>query len=315
MENKLLNTENELRAIKTFSAPGQLTIPELIYEKVIEVAEQKAIVASRVNIVEPKGLLKVLANMSTTPAKIADELTNAELQALIKNLDYKSTNITQARLLSAIESSKQYMENGISDEFREYLKQELANDLLLGIEDYMFNTHKLGTYGEILIQNIFTYNSENANRKIEDIAEITSASATSLSYTNLEEAYDKFANHSGNLSEDAVWVVENIKMLSSIKDDSGQSVLKRENRVPYSVGSVFGIPVFKTAKFTTGQKAGAVLMNPKKAYLTVVKKEANFVHAKPDTYTGLNGSDVFIGDVYVGGSVVNPRAIVILKTA
>ncbi len=308
------NTQIEIRAVKTDATPGQQTIPTIIYDKVIEVAEQKASVASRVNIVDTKaGPLKILANMSTTPAKVIDELSNQELQALIKNLDYKSMNIPHGRLLSVIESSKQYMEHGITDEFREYLKQELANDLLLGIEDYMFNSEHSA------IQNIFLHNASPDSgyfmSKFEDIKIVASASATSLSFTNLEEAYDLFANQSGNLSEEAVWVVENIKMLSSIKDGTGASVLKRENRAPHSAGSVFGIPVFKTAKFTAGQKAGAVLINPKKAYQVAVKKDANFVHVNSDTYTGLNGSDIFIGDAYAGGRVVNPRAIVILKTA
>lgn len=320
-----INQEQEVRAIKTTSVDsGKLTLPEVIYNEILKIGEQKTSIAAMTNIFQSDGNLKFLADLGVTPANIYAEMKEPTEET--NNLNMTEIHIFKNRMASVIQTSKNLVPLAMQPQFGDYAEEHLlAKSISLGIEDQMFNSGD--AKGKIGLQNIILHNNAvddinfegkvTARHKIEDIAIVTGTGVGVFSYKDLMDAYTIFVNQNPveNLNG-AVWVVEDIAKIATVKDDTGAFVLKFGNKAKGELDTVFGIPVVKTAKFTEGQKVGAILMNPKKAYAVPLSKERNeSTKVDSDTIQSLKGGVLLVGDTYVGGKVVNPRAITIVKTA
>ncbi|MBG9589532.1 hypothetical protein ABE26_21510 [Cytobacillus firmus] len=326
MENKITQ-KVEVRAnqpVITTADPGQLTMPQIIFNEILKIGGQKTSVAAMTNIFQSDGNLKFFADLGVTPAGFYTEQNPPIAQT--NNLNLKEIHIIKNRIASVIQTSKNWVSLTMQPQSEKHVEEYLlAKSILLGIEDKMFNSGD--AEGKTGLQNVILHNNAVdgtnfegkviARHKIEDISIVTGTGVGVLAYKDLMDAYIKFVNQ--NLPENlngAIWVVEDISKLANVKDDTGASVLKFGNKAQGIPDTVFGIPVIKTEKFTEGQKVGTILMNPKKAYAVTVSEQRNqSTKVDGDTIQSLKGGTLYVGDTYVGGKVVNPRAIVIVKTA
>ena len=299
--------KNETRMVGQSTVDsGKLIMPKTIDEQILEIAKQGSSVASLVNIFTADTFTKFLVDLDNQPAFIYAEGESATTN----DPTLAEISLDQKRMATAIEISRNALLYSAVP-FEKQVLQILANRVLLGIEYQMFNMGNKDGTGKAL-QGIFVYN--NYANRIEDIKTITGAGVGVLAYKDLLEAYVKFAEQPENLNG-AVWVVEDISKISGLKDDAQRSILTFDNLPAGAIGRVFGIPVYKTKAFNPVQKVGAVLINPKRAYAVSISKKHEVQKIEGDTIQELKGASVFLGEVYLDGKVVNPRAITIVKTA
>lgn len=292
----------------TTTSPANLgpnVLIKSISDTILEIAKTGGSVASFTNIIQTNGEYKFIANMGYTPAKIVAEMANVTTT----DPNLKEVKLRQKRMASAIEITQNALEMAIQPTFNNHVKNLLSDNVLIGIEEDMFNTGDAnGTTG---LQNILLHNS--GTNKLEDINVVTGASTTAITYDDLWKAYIQLAKQPKNLNG-AKLVVEDISKISSLVDGSGAPILKYDNVPDGAVGRVFGLPVYKVNAFTTGQKVAAVFINPFQAYAVSIAKDAEVKQIKGDTIQEYKKSSVSLGEIYIDGKVVNPRAIVIVKT-
>jgi HK97 family phage major capsid protein len=285
-----------------------VTNPELlnksISDQVIEIGKAATSVAAQVNVFQAKGATKLIVDMGTTAASIIAE--NASVVAS-DPANFKEVNFRQKRMASAIEVSRDAVDNSALN-LDAHVTNILADRIVRGIEAQMFNTgDKDGLTG---FQNILLHNTAIA--KVEDIQVVTAPAAVGT-HAELVGAVAALAKQPEHLAG-AIWVVEDITKLAAIKDTANNSVLVFGSAVPGAIGTVLGIPVFKTAAFTAAQKVVAVLINPAHAYGVSIAEGASVKQIKGDTISEMKQMSTFLGEVYADGKVINPRAIVLLKT-
>ncbi|USK33529.1 phage major capsid protein [Bacillus sp. F19] len=289
-----------------------LTNPELlnksISDQVVEIAKAGTSVAARTNVFQAKGQTKIIVDMGNTAAGIIAE--GASVTAS-DPANFKEVLLRQKRMASAIEVTVDAVQNSALP-LESHVAGVLADRIVRGIEAQMFNTgDAAGTTG---LQNIVLYNSLATGAKIEDTGLVTGAGVGTVAHADVINALAVLAKQPENL-EGAIWVVEDITKLANVKDSANQSLMTFDNLPAGAVGRVMGIPVFKTVAFTAGQKVAAVLINPAKAYAVSLAENANVKKIKGDTLSELKQMSTFLGECYLDGKVVNPRAVVLVKTA
>ncbi|MFZ7823885.1 phage major capsid protein [Priestia sp. 40] len=283
---------------------GPNVLIKSISDTILEIAKTGGSVASFTNIFQANGEYKFLANMGYTPAKIVAEMANVSTT----DPNFKEVKLRQKRMASAIEITQNALGMAIQPTFNNHVKNLLTYNVLLGIEEDMFNTGDAN--GTIGLQNILLHNA--GTNKLEDINVVT-GSSTAIAYDDLWKAYIQLTKQPKSL-EGAMLVVEDVSKISSIVDGSGASILKYDNVPTGAIGRVFGLPVYKVNAFTSGQKVGAVFINPFQAYAVSIAKDAEVKQIKGDTIQEYKKSSISLGEIYIDGKVVNPRAIVIVKT-
>lgn len=284
------------------------TNPELlnktISDQVIHLGKGATSVAAQVNVFQAKGATKLIVDMGTTAASIIAE--NASVVAS-DPANFKEVNFRQKRMASAIEVSRDAVDNSALN-LDAHVTGILADRIVRGIEAQMFKDgDKDGLTG---FQNILLHNTATA--KVENIQEVINAGAA-VAHADLIGAVSALAKQPEHLAG-SIWVVEDIAKLAAVKDAANNSVLVFGASVPGAIGTVFGIPVFKTAAFTAAQKVVAVLMNPAHAYGVSISEGAKVQQIKGDTVSEMKQMSTFLGEVYADGKVINPRAIVLVKT-
>lgn len=299
-------------SLKTNTAAGQQTVPKTISDQILEIAKNGASVASQTNIFQAKGEYKYLADMGNTPATILAEMATL---STFPDPNFKEIVLKHKRMVSAIEVTQDAIKKGVQPLFGNHINNLLANRIMLGIEDQMFNSGDKD--GTVNLQNILLHNTAvngTFTYKLEDIFVKTAASQTVLTHQELMDTYIQFAKQPENL-DGAIWVVDDITKLSAVKDSAQNHVLTFDNLPAGAVGRVLGIPVYKVSAFTAGQKVAAVLINPAKAYAISISKDAEVQTIIGDTIQQLKHASVSLAEVYIAGMVVNPRAVVIIKLA
>jgi HK97 family phage major capsid protein len=275
-----------------------------ITSSIMAIAQTGASVAARANLFQSNGSTKFIADMGNSAATIVAEMASVSTS----DINLKEVNFRQKRMASAIEVTRDAADNAAVS-LPAHVSSLLANRVMLGIEAQMFNTgDKDGATG---LQNIVLHNT-STTAKLEDIGVKTAASATVVTYQELMDTVAILTKQPENV-EGAIWVVEDIAKFSAVKDTANRNVLTFDALPAGAIGRVLGIPVYKTPAFTAGQKVAAILMNPAKAYGVSVAQSADVQQIKGDTIQELKQSSVFLGEVYVDGKVINPRAIAMLK--
>ncbi|MED3986296.1 HK97 family phage prohead protease [Peribacillus simplex] len=314
--------KQEKRMINTSVSAGYQQIPKKLSEEVINIAKKQAGVAARIRLETGVGRSSMLVDLNNSPMTITNEDTAIDPTLAGLDPNFKEVNFIQARLTTANVVSNQ-LANDTGIDVKAYMTNIHAHRALTGIEQNMF---ELGTADGVTgFQNILLHNQALANNKIENIAEVIGADTTTVTHDELFDAFIKFAEYPDNLLG-AVIVVEDLKKFAAIKDADGKSILELKGKQDGTAGTAFGMPVLKTPKFVAGTKSFAVFMNPGRAYGAKLGNGANGVSKDPavadqtrviagDTTQALRGSEVLLSELYGAGKVINPRAIVIVKTA
>lgn len=291
-------------AVLTSAAPGTQLEQIKIADKVIEIAEQNSAVAQMAYFVKAKGQLKYVVDIAMNPAGIVAEFANVPTQ----DPTFKNVLFHQKRMASAIELSQDALINSAVD-LNEHVNELLSFRILNGIEKQMFNAGDAD--GVAGLQNILLHNT--GTTKIEDIETISNAGTANT--------YDDFAKAIAGLSKQpqmmvgAVWAIQDPEAIAAIKDPYGFSILNFKNVMPGSVGTILGIPAFVVAEGFSDAKVPAVLINPARSYTVTLADDAVVKKIAGDTTQALRQSQVFLGEIYVDGRVLNPRGVKIVKHA
>ncbi|HFK1735234.1 TPA: HK97 family phage prohead protease [Bacillus pacificus] len=214
----------------------------------------------------------------------------------------------QKRVLTSFQTSQQtMMDNGI--ELEEHVNEWIAMSHLRTAQSQAFGQgdkdgdSPIGEPVNLHFQSILDYNAQ-APEKLINGQKITELTGVTLENINaISDEYDE-----GN-TVTAVIVVDSPSVISGLKDESGSSLLKRENRANGSIGTVYGRHVFVQPM---NDKGKLVLMNPK-AYGVAVNGDSDVEKITNDTIQSLKAGVLFHGQTYMQGKVVNPYAIKIIK--
>ncbi|MDR4170369.1 HK97 family phage prohead protease [Bacillus nitratireducens] len=303
-ETQETKTNENRDVININKEPGKLMTTNELSNSIIN-GSKYPLLAGQFDIFEGKSKHRKLFGYDDAEANFYDENAKPpeENNSKLVEIDFE-----QIRLLTSLGVSEQtFIDSGL--DFTSYVNDLLAVRNLRTIQSQAFGKGDkdgntlLGDPVNLHFQSILDYNTQKADKLIngKKITELTG-----VTVENINAIYDEYDDEN---VEEAVLVVDSRSVLSGLKDDAGNSLLKRENRANGSIGTVYGRHVIVQSM---NDKGKIVLMNPK-AYGVSVNAESKTFPVSGDTTQALRAGRLFISQVYAMGKVVNPYAIKIIK--
>lgn len=289
----------EVRAITTGSAPGQLVVPTSISDEIIKKLEEVAPLFARSKQFQSvSGHLEVLKETDINGAQWLGELENATPS----DFSMAKVKLEQKRLTAAIELSQQLINDAAFD-IVNYSIDVLARRIALAINRAIVNGNGVGQMEGFLTA---TLPSESV---------IETAVAGSI---GTDDVLSLFNSMNPQLVENAVFVMsrKTFNSLSKLKDGNNHYYL-----VDFKNGSgaryytMLGLPVLISdvmPEIANSNKAVA-LVNMNQAYGTLVKKGIEVQHIYADSTQALRGAQLIVASIYLDGKVINEQAIRLLK--
>lgn len=299
---------NEERAIENWKTPGNMIQEKELSNSIIN-GSKYPLLAGMFDIFEGKSKHRKLFGYDDAEADFYNKDAAPPEQ---NNSNLAEIDFEQKRLLTSLGISEQTF-NDSALNFTSYVNDLFAVRNLKTFQSQAFGKGDAGNdFYSLHFQSIFDYNllpEKNEKTAPGTVTLINNKKITELTgvtVENINAIYDEYDDE--NMAP-AVLVVDSRSVLSGLKDDAGNPLLKRENRINGSIGTVYGRPVMVQSMNGKGKM---VLMNPK-AYGVSVNAESKTFPVSGDTTQALQAARLFISQVYAMGKVVNPYAIKIIK--
>lgn len=299
---------NEDRAIENWKAPGRMIQEQELSKSIIN-GSKYPFVAGMFDIFEGKSKHRKLFGYDDAEADFYDKDAEPPEQ---NNSNLAEIDFEQKRLLTSLGISEQTFNDGALN-FTSYVNDLFAVRNLKTFQSQAFGKGDAGNdFYSLHFQSIFDYNllpEKNEKTAPGTVTLINNKKITELTGVTVENINTIYDEYDDENMAPAVLVVDSRSVLAGLKDDAGNPLLKRENRVNGSIGTVYGRPVMVQSMNGKGKM---VLMNPK-AYGVSVNAESKTFPVSGDTTQALQAARLFISQVFAMGKVVNPYAIKIIK--
>lgn len=288
----------EVRAVTTGAAPGQLTVPtnlsNLIVEKLFEVAQ----IFSRTRYFTPvHGTLEVLREQDLGEAGFVGELTD------LKTSDFAmdKVRLTQKRAGTAIE-----------------LSQHIINDSGIDVVSYAINL--LGRRLAMTLDRNVLVGTGDANNQFEGMvghADIGSVETAAQGAIGTDDLVDLYNSLHPQYQSGGVFVMNRntFNIVVKLKDANNQYFLIRDISAAGAGYRLFGLPVLITDAMPDIEegKTPILFTNFNESYATMIKKGLNLQHIFGDSRQALRGAHLLLLDGYFDGKVLNPNAAKFIK--
>ncbi|MCU4837369.1 phage major capsid protein [Bacillus thuringiensis] len=288
----------EVRAITTSTAPGQLTVPTSISDQIIKKLEEVApLFALSKQFPSESGHLEVLKETSIGGAQWLGEMENATPA----DFTMSKVKLEQKRLTSAIELS-QHLINDAGFDIVSYAINVLSSRIAYSVNRAIVNGNGVGQMEGFL----------TATLAPESVIETVAGTITT------DDILGLFNSMNPELVEGAVFVMNRNtwNKVSKLKDAENRYYL-----VDFKNGSgskyytMLGLPVMITDAMpdvAAGNKAIG-LINMGEAYGTLIKKGIEVQHVYADSTQALRGSQLIVASIYLDGKIINDQAIRLLS--
>ncbi|WP_044783442.1 phage major capsid protein [Bacillus thuringiensis] len=288
----------EVRAITTSTAPGQLTVPTSISDQIIKKLEEVApLFALSKQFPSENGYLEVLKETDIGGAQWLGEMENATPA----DFTMSKVKLEQKRLTSAIELSQQLI-NDAGFDIVSYAINVLSSRIAYAVNRAIVNGNGVGQMEGFL----------TATLAPESVIETVAGTITT------DDILGLFNSMNPELVEGAVFVMNRNtwNKVSKLKDAENRYYL-----VDFKNGSgskyytMLGLPVMITDAMpdvAAGNKAIG-LINMGEAYGTLIKKGIEVQHVYADSTQALRGSQLIVASIYLDGKIINDQAIRLLS--
>lgn len=288
----------EVRAVTTGAAPGNLTIPtnlsNLIVEKLYEVA---ALFSRTRNFTPVTGVLEVLREQDHGTAGFVGELTDLATSDFAMD----KVRLTQKRAGTAIELS-QHIINDSGIDVVGYAIGLLARRLAMTLDrNILVGTGDAGNQFEGMLGHT-------------DIEDVETAAVGAIGTDDLLDLYN--AMHPAYQGAGVfVMARETFNQVVKLKDANNHYFFVRDVTAGAAGYNLFGRPVLiMDAMPAIAAGAQAILFaDMQEAYATMTKKGLNLQHITGDSRQALRGAHLLLLDGYFDGKVLNPNAAKFLK--
>ncbi|HFK1456069.1 TPA: phage major capsid protein [Bacillus cereus] len=288
----------EVRAITTSTAPGQLTVPTSISDQIIKKLEEVApLFALSKQFPSESGHLEVLKETSIGGAQWLGEMENATPA----DFTMSKVKLEQKRLTSAIELS-QHLINDAGFDIVSYAINVLSSRIAYSVNRAIVNGNGVGQMEGFL----------TATLAPESVIETVAGTITT------DDILGLFNSMNPELVEGAVFVMNRNtwNKVSKLKDAENRYYLvdfKNGNGSKYY--TMLGLPVMISdvmPNIAVGNKAIG-LINMGEAYGTLIKKGIEVQHVYADSTQALRGSQLIVASIYLDGKIINDQAIRLLS--
>lgn len=288
----------EVRAITTGTAPGQLTVPTSISDQIIKKLEEVApLFALSKQFPSENGYLEVLKETDIGGAQWLGEMENATPA----DFTMSKVKLEQKRLTAAIELSQQLI-NDAGFDIVSYAINVLSSRIAYSVNRAIVNGNGVGQMEGFL----------TATLAPESVIETVAGTITT------DDILGLFNSMNPELVEGAVFVMNRNtwNKVSKLKDAENRYYL-----VDFKNGSgskyytMLGLPVMITdamPDIAAGNKAIG-LINMGEAYGTLIKKGIEVQHVYADSTQALRGSQLIVASIYLDGKIINDQAIRLLS--
>ncbi len=289
----------EVRAITTGTAPGQLTVPTSISDQIIKKLEEVApLFALSKQFPSAHGYLEVLKETGFGGAQWLGEMENATPA----DFTMSKVKLEQKRLTSAIELSQQLI-NDAGFDIVSYAINVLSSRIASAVNRAIVNGNGVGQMEGFL----------TATLAPESVVQTAAAGVVTT-----DDVLGLFNSMNPELIEGAVFVMnrDTWSKVSKLKDAENRYYLvdfKNGNGSRYY--TMLGLPVMISdvmPNIATGNKAIG-LINMGEAYGTLIKKGIEVQHVYADSAQALRGSQLIVASIYLDGKIINDQAIRLLS--
>ncbi|MGH0631904.1 phage major capsid protein [Bacillus pacificus] len=290
----------EVRAITTSTAPGQLTVPTSISDQIIKKLEEVApLFALSKQFPSVNGHLEVLKETGIGGAQWLGEMENATPA----DFTMSKVKLEQKRLTSAIELSQQLI-NDAGFDIVSYAINVLSQRIAYSVSRAIVNGNGVGQMEGFLVATLAP----------ESVIETVAGTVTT------DDILGLFNSMNPELVEGAVFVMnrDTWNKVSKLKDAENRYYLvdfKNGNGANYY--TMLGLPVMISdvmPNIAAGNKA-ICLINMGEAYGTLIKKGIEVQHVYADSTQALRGSQLIVASIYLDGKIINDQAIRLLSIA
>lgn len=291
----------EVRAITTGTAPGQLTVPTSISDQIVKKLEEVApLFALSKQFPSVSGYLEVLKETGIGGAQWLGEMENATPA----DFTMSKVKLEQKRLTSAIELSQQLI-NDAGFDIVSYAINVLSSRIAVSVNRAIVNGNGVGQMEGFLTATL--------------ASESVVKTATAGTITT-DDVLGLFNSMNPELVEGAVFVMsrDTWNKVSKLKDAENRYYLvdfKNGNGSKYY--TMLGLPVMISdamPDIATENKAIG-LINMGEAYGTLIKKGIEVQHVYADSTQALRGSQLIVASIYLDGKIINDQAIRLLSIA
>lgn len=288
----------EVRAITTGTAPGQLTVPTSISDQIIKKLEEVApLFALSKQFPSAHGYLEVLKETGIGGAQWLGEMENATPA----DFTMSKVKLEQKRLTAAIELSQQLI-NDAGFDIVSYAINVLSSRIAFSVNRAIVNGNGVGQMEGFL----------TATLAPESVVKTVAGTVTT------DDVLGLFNSMNPELIEGAVFVMnrDTWNKVSKLKDAENRYYLvdfKNGNGSRYY--TMLGLPVMISdvmPNIATGNKAIG-LINMGEAYGTLIKKGIEVQHVYADSTQALRGSQLIVASIYLDGKIINDQAIRLLS--
>ncbi|PHE77249.1 phage major capsid protein [Bacillus wiedmannii] len=289
----------EVRAITTGTAPGQLTVPTSISDQIIKKLEEVApLFALSKQFPSAHGYLEVLKETGIGGAQWLGEMENATPA----DFTMSKVKLEQKRLTSAIELSQQLI-NDAGFDIVSYAINVLSSRIASAVNRAIVNGNGVGQMEGFL----------TATLAPESVVQTAAAGVVTT-----DDVLGLFNSMNPELIEGAVFVMnrDTWSKVSKLKDAENRYYLvdfKNGNGSRYY--TMLGLPVMISdvmPNIATGNKAIG-LINMGEAYGALIKKGIEVQHVYADSAQALRGSQLIVASIYLDGKIINDQAIRLLS--
>ncbi|WP_346988894.1 phage major capsid protein [Bacillus sp. SW7] len=290
----------EVRAITTGTAPGQLTVPTSISDQIIKKLEEVApLFALSKQFPSVNGHLEVLKETGIGGAQWLGEMENATPA----DFTMSKVKLEQKRLTSAIELSQQLI-NDAGFDIVSYAINVLSQRIAYSVNRAIVNGNGVGQMEGFLVATLAP----------ESVIETVAGTVTT------DDVLGLFNSMNPELVEGAVFIMnrDTWNKVSKLKDAENRYYLvdfKNGNGANYY--TMLGLPVMISdamPDIAVGNKAIS-LINMGEAYGTLIKKGIEVQHVYADSTQALRGSQLIVASIYLDGKIINDQAIRLLSIA
>lgn len=290
----------EVRAITTSTAPGQLTVPTSISDQIIKKLEEVApLFALSKQFPSVNGYLEVLKETDIGGAQWLGEMENATPA----DFTMSKVKLEQKRLTSAIELSQQLI-NDAGFDIVSYAINVLSSRIAYSVNRAIVNGNGVGQMEGFL----------TATLAPESVIETVAGTVTT------DDVLGLFNSMNPELVEGAVFVMNRNTWneVSKLKDAENRYYLVDfKNGSGANYYTMLGLPVMISdamPDIAVGNKAIS-LINMGEAYGTLIKKGIEVQHVYADSAQALRGSQLIVASIYLDGKIINDQAIRLLSIA
>ncbi|HFK1475551.1 TPA: phage major capsid protein [Bacillus paranthracis] len=289
----------EVRAITTGTAPGQLTVPTSISDQIIKKLEEVApLFALSKQFPSTHGYLEVLKETGIGGAQWLGEMENATPA----DFTMSKVKLEQKRLTSAIELSQQLV-NDAGFDIVSYAINVLSQRIAVSVDKAIVNGNGTGQMEGFLTATLAS----------ESVIQTAAAGTVTT-----DDVLGLFNSMHPGLVEGAVFVMnrDTWNKVSKLKDAENRYYLvdfKNGNGANYY--TMLGLPVMISdvmPNVVTENKAIG-LINMGEAYGTLIKKGIEVQHVYADSTQALRGSQLIVASIYLDGKIINDQAIRLLS--